>query len=55
MSGDGTDPVKHKLGLYLPKNHKDSGAVFVHGGACSGDKLYFKLGEIFAPIRRGRH
>lgn len=49
--GDGADPGKNKLDLYLPKNHKDFPVLFfVHGGTWkSGDKkLYFRLGDIFA-------
>lgn len=45
------DPVKHKLDLYLPRNHKDFPVLFfVHGGAWRfGDrKTYAKLGEAFA-------
>ncbi len=51
VDGAGADDVKHKLDVYLPKDHKGFPVLlFVHGGAWrSGDKkLYFKLGETFA-------
>lgn len=51
FEGDGADPVKHKLDLYLPKGHKDFPVLFfVHGGTWkSGDKkLYPPLGQVFA-------
>jgi dipeptidyl aminopeptidase/acylaminoacyl peptidase len=45
------DPVKHRLDLYLPKDHKNFPVLFfVHGGTWkSGDKkIYGPLGELFA-------
>lgn len=52
--GKDADPIKHKLDLYLPKDHKDFPVLFfVHGGAWrSGDKnffgLYAAVGRAFA-------
>ncbi len=49
--GKDADPIKHKLDLYLPKDHKDFPVLFfVHGGAWkSGDKqLYGAIGRVFA-------
>ncbi len=52
--GDGADPVKHKLDLYLPKDCKDYPVLFfVHGGAwVHGDKgqfgMYSMLGNYYA-------
>jgi acetyl esterase/lipase len=52
--GEGTDKLKHKLDLYLPKGAKDRPVVlFVHGGAWAfGDKDFFgihaALGQMFA-------
>src|SRR5262245_28514392 len=49
--GDGADPVRHKLDLYVPKGGKDFPVLFfVHGGAWrSGNKnLYAPLGRMFA-------
>jgi acetyl esterase/lipase len=49
--GEGADPVRHKLDLYLPKGAKDFPVLFfVHGGAWrSGNKnLYGPLGRVFA-------
>src|SRR5262245_54947552 len=49
--GDGADPVRHKLDLYLPKGVKDFPVLFfVHGGAWrSGTKeLYGPLGRVFS-------
>jgi acetyl esterase/lipase len=49
--GDGADPVRHKLDLYLPRGRKDYPVLFfVHGGAwVSGTKqLYEPLGRVFA-------
>jgi dipeptidyl aminopeptidase/acylaminoacyl peptidase len=51
QTGDGADPVKHKLDLYLPRGQKDFPVLFfVHGGTWkSGDKrLYGPLGHVFA-------
>src|SRR5690554_784518 len=55
-NGDGADPVKHKLDLYLPRGVKGFPVLFfVHGGAWrSGDKrLYGMLGETFAGMGVG--
>jgi acetyl esterase/lipase len=49
--GDGADPKKHKLDLYLPKGQKDFPVLFfIHGGAWTiGDRSWYgKLGETFA-------
>jgi len=52
--GTDADKVKHRLDLYLPKDHKDFPVVmFVHGGAwMHGDKNFFgvysALGKMFA-------
>lgn len=52
--GDGADPVKHKLDLYLPKDAKDYPVLFfIHGGAWTmGSKndlgLYAALGKALA-------
>src|SRR5262249_27444380 len=52
--GKDADPKKHKLDLYLPKDHKDFPVLlFVHGGAWStGDRNYFgvyaALGRFYA-------
>jgi acetyl esterase/lipase len=52
--GEGTDKVKHKLDLYLPKGKKEFPVLFfVHGGAwMTGDKnffgIYSNLGTHFA-------
>ncbi len=52
--GDGADPVRHKLDLYLPKDCKDYPVLFfIHGGAWSvGSKndfgLYAGLGKALA-------
>src|SRR4029077_12006908 len=53
--GPDSDPVKHKLDLYLPKDQKDFPVVFfVHGGAWRhGDKsghlgAYAGLASFFA-------
>jgi acetyl esterase/lipase len=49
--GDGADPKKHKLDLFLPKGHKDFPVLFfVHGGGwVMGDrKMYGRVGEVFA-------
>jgi acetyl esterase/lipase len=49
--GDGADPVRHRLDLYLPKGKKDFPVLmFVHGGAWKfGNKdLYEALGKVYA-------
>ncbi len=49
--GEGADPVRHKLDLYLPRGATDFPVLFfVHGGAWrSGKKdLYGPLGRVFA-------
>jgi acetyl esterase/lipase len=45
--GPGSDPVRHKLDLYLPKGEKDFPVVlFVHGGAwLRGDKSFLGVYE----------
>src|SRR5262249_162151 len=51
FEGEGADPAKHKLDLYLPRGQKDFPVLFfIHGGTwSSGDrKLYAPLGETFA-------
>jgi acetyl esterase/lipase len=55
FEGDGADKVRHKLDLFLPRDHKDFPVLFfVHGGAWQrGSKdqfvgLYGKLGKSFA-------
>jgi acetyl esterase/lipase len=53
-AGKGSDPVKHRLDLFLPKGHKDAPVlVFVHGGGWMiGDKSFFgrysEFGAAFA-------
>lgn len=53
-TGEGADPVRHQLDLYLPKDARDFPVVFfIHGGAWSmGNKneygLYEKLGKALA-------
>jgi acetyl esterase/lipase len=52
--GPGSDKIKHRLDLFLPRGQKDFPVlVFVHGGAwLRGDKsflgIYSKLGSFFA-------
>lgn len=48
FEGDDSDPVRHKLDLYLPKGQKDFPVViFVHGGTWkSGSK------DLYAPIAK---
>lgn len=55
VEGGAADPVKHKLDLFLPRDHRDYPVLFfVHGGAWrSGDKdfffgVYSALGQLFA-------
>jgi len=51
VEGTQSDPVRHRLDLYLPKGLKDFPVLFfVHGGAWrSGNKeLYAKMGDVFA-------
>jgi acetyl esterase/lipase len=47
QEGPGTDPVRHRLDLYLPKGKQDFPVVvFVHGGGwILGDKEFFGWGE----------
>jgi acetyl esterase/lipase len=56
-SGPDSDPVHHKLDLYLPKGEKDFPVVFfVHGGAWrNGDKAFLGVYEALGTFlaRRG--
>lgn len=53
--GDGADPVRHKLDLFLPRGQKDFPVLmFVHGGAWMiGDKSFFgRYSEFGATLAR---
>jgi acetyl esterase/lipase len=50
-TGDGADPIRHKLDVYIPKGEKNFPVLlFVHGGTWkSGNKeLYAPLGKLYA-------
>jgi acetyl esterase/lipase len=55
-NGPDADPAKHKLDLYLPKDHKDFPVIFLlHGGAWRhGDKNFPGL-ESYMASRLARH
>lgn len=55
FTGDGADPVKHKLDLYLPEGEAPAGGwpvfLFVHGGGwASGDRRY--IGGTYGNVGR---
>jgi acetyl esterase/lipase len=52
FDGDGADPVRHRLDLYLPKGVKDVPVLlFLHGGGWSrGDKSYWGMATSFCTL-----